>query len=197
MAGVRNSLARLGTSHIDLEFLHWPKCHEHISWMDCKGVGAGTWEQSWRALEQMYAEGIARSIAVSNFDTGLLDQLLAGARVPPHVLQNHAAPTRIPHAEIEYCQQHGIQFQAYSSLRGALREKGSFQMELIEALAHTEGRSITTVALRWLLELGVAIIPRSSQSKYRVANLALSGIELSDDTREKLRRASRLGHEEL
>ena len=198
MAGVRKSLARLGTSHIDLQFLHWPQCHPHISWMDCAGVGDGTWAQSWRALERLYAEGIARSIAVSNFDPSLLDQLLGQARVPPHVLQNHAsAPTRIPHAEIAYCRAHKIQFQAYSSLRGALAETGHPQMAVVEAQALAEGRSVTEVALRWLLELGVAIIPRSAQSKHRVANLALPGIELSRATREQLGLLEGVTHAEL
>ncbi len=88
-ARLASSLAELQTDYLDLLLLHYPEC-----WGDlCGGVApAGTWRESWRALEAMHAAGSVRALGVSNFDAAQLRQLLAWARVPPAVVQAHSDP---------------------------------------------------------------------------------------------------------
>ena len=88
-ARVAHSLRELHTDRVDLLLLHYPSC-----WGDlCGGVApAGTWRESWRALEAAKAAGQASALGVSNFDAAQLLELLAWAKEPPDVVQAHSDP---------------------------------------------------------------------------------------------------------
>ena len=88
-ARIRVSLRALDTHYLDLLLLHYPECWGNL----CDGMQpAGTWKESWRALEAAHREGTVRSLGVSNFDAGQVRELLAWAQVPPSVVQAGSDP---------------------------------------------------------------------------------------------------------
>ena len=87
LAASAASLRRLRTDYVDSLLIHKSRCWEGA----CKGQPAGTWQESWRALEQLHASGQARAIGICDVDDALLDELLR-QRVRPHLVQNWMDP---------------------------------------------------------------------------------------------------------
>lgn len=107
------SLQDLGTSYLDLFLLHYPRCFPSI----CSNVkSAGSWQESWKALEELHDDLKIRAIGVSNFNEEELRELLGSARIKPSVVQRNSDPFS---ADVEiqaFCQKEGIQYMGYSSL---------------------------------------------------------------------------------
>jgi diketogulonate reductase-like aldo/keto reductase len=175
------SLKRLHTEYVDAFLLHYPRCFGSL----CGGKEpAGTWRDSWRALEALHDRGQARSIGVSNFDERELAQLLGMARVRPHLVQSWMDPLQQARGLRALCHKHGVLFQAYSTLGTQWAGQGVrlnpvLKHPVIIRIAKQLGRSPAQVALRWALQSGAAVIPRSTKAKNMRANLELFDFELS------------------
>jgi diketogulonate reductase-like aldo/keto reductase len=141
------SLERLGTDRVDLYLLHWP--HDLRL-------------ESWRVLEQLHAEGLARSIGVSNFLSHHLDELLAHASVPPSVNQIELSPFlhRAREDTLRRCAEEGIAVEAYSPLTKGRRLDDT----TVTAIAADVGRTPAQVLIRWSLQKGFVVLPRSSNA---------------------------------
>jgi diketogulonate reductase-like aldo/keto reductase len=140
------SLTRLGLDYVDLYLLHWP----HPLRLE-----------SWRVLEELHAEGLARAIGVSNFLAPHLDELLADARVRPAANQIELSPflylTR--HEIVQRCRDEDVAIEAYSPLTKGLRlDDGT-----VRGIAADLGRTTAQVLIRWAIEKGFAVLPRSSK----------------------------------
>ncbi|MCF7548606.1 aldo/keto reductase [Pseudonocardia sp. WMMC193] len=164
LAAVDRSLDLLGLDHVDLYMIHWPI------------PAQGRYVETWQALEEIRASGRARAIGVSNFEPEHLDALRAAEGVVPAVNQIELhpgfqqAPLRAYHAA------HGIVTEAWSPLaRGALLEHPA-----LTELARRRGRSVAQVVLRWHLQLGNAVIPKSATPARIRANLDLFDFSLSE-----------------
>lgn len=172
------SLADYRTDYHDLLVIHWPTCHAGVEWMRCHEVpaGVGTWQESWRALERLYAEGAALAIGVSNFGEGLLVELEALAATQPHVVQNHGDVVWQDLEASRVATDSGMFYQAYSSLRGLLSDDASphyarARRVLREIGKRYGGKSVAQVALRWEVQHGHGIVPRSHQPAHLTENL--------------------------
>jgi 2,5-diketo-D-gluconate reductase A len=156
------SLDRLGLDHVDLYLIHWP-------------VPSGRFVDTWRAFEQIHGEEAARTIGVSNFrieDLELLERetgtrpTINQVELHPHFQQ---ADLRAWHAE------HGIATEAWSPLaQGELLDD-----ETIVRLAESHGKTPAQVILRWHLQLGNVVIPKSVTPERIRENIDLSDFELS------------------
>jgi diketogulonate reductase-like aldo/keto reductase len=183
-AAVARSLARLRAPAVDLLLLHYAQCWGSL----CEGAPPpeGDWRAAWRALEVAHAAGSARALGVSNFGVAELDALWAMARVKPAVLQAHMDPFAQNRALRAWCAQHGVVFQAYSTL-GTQHRVSSGNPVLgsaaLAAIARARGRSVAQVVLRWALDRGVAVLPRSSDPARMRANLRLFDFALSEGER--------------
>jgi diketogulonate reductase-like aldo/keto reductase len=157
------SLERLGLDGIDLYLLHWP--HERRL-------------ESWRVLEQLHAEGLARSIGVSNFLVRHLDELLANASVPPAVNQIELSPFlyRSRADTLRRCADAGIAVEAYSPRTKARR----LHDPTIGRVAAEVGRTPAQVLIRWSLQKGFIVIPRSSSPARIAENADVFGFALDD-----------------
>jgi 2,5-diketo-D-gluconate reductase A len=155
------SLERLGLDAVDLYLLHWP--HERRL-------------ESWRVLDQLHAEGLARSIGVSNFLVRHLDELLANASVPPAVNQIELSPFlyRTREDTLRRCAAAGIAVEAYSPLTKARRLDDS----TVAAVAAETGRTPAQVLIRWSLQKGFIVLPRSSNPARIAENAAVFDFEL-------------------
>jgi 2,5-diketo-D-gluconate reductase A len=174
------SLERLGTGHVDLYLIHWPQ------------PGRNLFLDTWRAFERIKEEGGARSIGVSNFRVEDLERLEAEAEQRPTVNQIELHP-RLQQAELRaWHADHDIATEAWSPLaQGDLLEDGT-----IETIAAHHERSPAQVILRWHLQLGNVVIPKSKTPERIRENFELFDFALSEDDMaaiERLDAGERIG----
>ena len=172
-----DSLRRLRTTYLDAFLLHYPRCFGTL----CAKEPEGDWRAAWGALETLYARGEVRAIGVSNFGPAELQQLLDVAKVKPHLVQSWMDPLHAERPLRALCARHGVQFQAYSSL-GTQHQTAInpvLRHPALNALAQQLGVTVAQVVLRWAVQHGAAVIPRSRQRAHMASSLDLEGFELS------------------
>ncbi|MEU3744472.1 MULTISPECIES: aldo/keto reductase [Streptomyces] len=140
------SLEKLGLDHVDLYLIHWP--------LPSKDAYVDT----YRAFEKIHADGRARAIGVSNFLPEHLDRLIGETSVVPAVNQIELHPQLQQAASREAHARHGIATEAWSPLG---QGKGILEVPAILAIARKHGRTPAQVVLRWHLQLGNVVIPKS------------------------------------
>jgi 2,5-diketo-D-gluconate reductase A len=159
------SVERLGTGHVDLYLVHWPLPSREL-FLD-----------TWRAFERIKEEGGARSIGVSNFRVEDLERLEAEAEQRPTVNQIELHP-RLQQAELRsWLADHDVATEAWSPLaQGDLLEDGT-----IETIAAHHERTPAQVILRWHLQVGNVVIPKSVTPERIRENFELFDFALSED----------------
>ncbi|MFB7511726.1 aldo/keto reductase [Streptomyces sp. NPDC056144] len=140
------SLDKLGLDYVDLYLIHWP--------VPAKDAYVDT----YRALEKINADGRARAVGVSNFLPEHLERLLGETSVVPAVNQIELHPHLQQAASREVHARHGIATEAWSPLG---QGKGLLEVPAIVAIANKHGRSPAQVVLRWHLQTGNVVIPKS------------------------------------
>jgi methylglyoxal/glyoxal reductase len=156
------SLRRLGLEYVDLYLIHWPV--ERLR------------RESWRALEHILAEGRARAIGVSNYTVRHLTELLDHANIIPAVNQVELHPFLQQRELVEFCEKAGIVVEAYSPLTKG-QKLGDPQLA---AIAAETGRTPAQVLIRWSLQKGCVVIPKSSNERRLVENATVFDFELSE-----------------
>ena len=149
------SLQRLGLDYVDLYLLHWPVAGKRLD--------------SWRALERLHAEKRARAIGISNFLRQHLDELLGHAKVIPAVNQIELTPFLQRRETVETCQARGIVVEAYSPLTHGERLGHPVLVEVARQVARTPAQ----VLLRWGIQKGVVVLPKSTREERIAENAAL------------------------
>ena len=138
------SLERLKLDYVDLYLIHWPV--------------PGCYLSTWKELEKIQQSGRALSIGVSNFEIRHLEELAKISNVVPAVNQIECHPLCYPKELIDYCQSRGIQIQAYAPLaRGAYLDN-----DVMCVLGTKYGRTPAQIGLRWAVQKGISVIPKSS-----------------------------------
>ncbi len=157
------SLERLMTDYVDLYLVHWP----------VPGCYLGTWKE----LEALYKKGAARSIGVSNFEIRHLEELASVSEITPAVNQIEFHPYWYQKNLVEYCHAKGIAVQAYAPLaRGAYLDD-----DVICILAVKYGKTPAQIGLRWIIQKGVAVIPKSSREERIISNGDIFDFVLEDE----------------
>jgi 2,5-diketo-D-gluconate reductase A len=181
MAAFDASMTKLGIDVLDLFLIHWP-----LPMFD-------QYVDTWRAFEKLQAEGRVRSIGVSNFEIEHLERLAAETDVVPAVNQVELHP-QFPQAELRaYHAEHGILTESWGPIG---QGKGLLENEHIQAVAEVKGRTPAQVVLRWHIQLGLVVIPKSVTPSRIAENFALFDFELDDDdmaTIAKVDAGERLG----
>eukprot|EP01062_Namystynia_karyoxenos_P036341 TRINITY_DN26468_c0_g1_i1.p1 TRINITY_DN26468_c0_g1~~TRINITY_DN26468_c0_g1_i1.p1 ORF type:complete len:388 (+),score=108.04 TRINITY_DN26468_c0_g1_i1:76-1164(+) len=174
------SLRDLKTDYLDLMLLHYPHCYG----MCPKGEPEGDWRKSWKALEEFVDEGKVRAIGLSNVGEHELQELVGFARIQPSVVQVHSDPLSPNSAVQRFCKEHGIAFEAYSSLgtQHAMRMQGRNPIltdPVITEIAAQHGTSPGVVVLAWAIAHGQVVIPRSRQQEHIAQNLRAGLLRLT------------------
>ncbi|WP_024796007.1 aldo/keto reductase [Tomitella biformata] len=163
LAGFDASLDKLGLDYLDLYLIHWP------------APATDKYVDSWRALEKLYADSRVRAIGVSNFLPEHLQRLLDVGSVVPAVNQVELHPALQQRGLAEFNQRHGVATEAWSPLaQGTVLDDPA-----IAAIAAAHGRTPAQVILRWHLQQGRIIIPKSVTLARIRENLDLLGFELA------------------
>ena len=158
-----DSLSRLGLDYVDLYLMHQPFGDVH---------------EQWRAMQDLYRAGKARSIGVSNFHMDRLMDLITCHQIVPAVNQIETHPFYQRDAEIAFHKESGIVQQAWAPL--AEGKFGIFDNPVLTAIAQKHGKSVAQVVLRWLNQRGVAIIPKSVKVARMLENRAIFDFTLDE-----------------
>jgi 2,5-diketo-D-gluconate reductase A len=165
LGAFERSLGRLGLDRVDLYLIHWPVPTE------------GRFVDTWRAFERIHAEGRSRTIGVSNFRVEDLERLEREAETLPTVNQIELHP-HFPQADLRaWHREHGIATEAWSPLA----QGEMLANETIDAVATRHGKTPAQAILRWHLQLGNVVIPKSVTPRRIRENFDVFDFELSDD----------------
>jgi 2,5-diketo-D-gluconate reductase A len=165
-AALEESLKRLAMDHVDLFLIHWPRPHE------------GSYVETWRGLERVAADGRARAIGVSNFQVSHLERLAAETDTLPAVNQIELHPL-FPQAELRaYHRDNAIATEAWSPIAqgGDLLDDPR-----LGEMAGRHRKSPAQVVLRWHVQLGNIVFPKSVTPARMAENIDVFDFELSDD----------------
>ena len=159
------TLADLGVEQIDLFLIHWPLPE------------VGDYVQTWKALEKAYADGKARAIGVSNFQQAHLQRLFDETDVVPAVNQIEVHPYLSQNPLRAFNSEHGIATEAWSPIaQGKVTDD-----PVITEISKSKDRSPAQVSLRWHIQRGDIVFPKSVTRSRVEENFALFDFELSDD----------------
>ena len=160
------SLKALKLDYLDLYLIHWPAPKRGLLYVD-----------SWKAMEKLKNEGVIRSIGVCNFHTHHIDEILKVAEHVPVLNQIELHPWLTQEKVLEYDTSHKIVTQGWSPLaRGKILEE-----PMLETLAKKHGKSVAQVVLRWHIQRGVAVIPKSNSKERIIENMNVFHFELSEE----------------
>ena len=166
---VEQSLKALQTGYVDLLLVHWPNPE----------IGP---EQYMPALAKAKRDGLTRNIGVANLNIALLDRAVALCSEPLVALQAEYHPYLDQSKLLAAVRRHKLVFIAYCPLgRGRL-----FSDSVLAEIAEAHGRTVAQVALRWLLQQQVAVIPRSSNAQRIVENASIFDFTLSEDAMARI-----------
>lgn len=164
------SLKRLDLGYIDLYLIHFPVTNLR--------------EDSWRALEKIVESGRARAIGVSNYTIRHLKELLGQASIVPAVNQVEFSPFLYQRDLLEFCRKNRIQLEAYAPLTAGQR----LQDSRITAIGKKQGRTNAQVLLRWAVQHGVVVIPKSVHPERMAENARIFDFELTKEEVSELDR---------
>lgn len=167
---VEQTLADLQTDYVDLFLIHWPLPMRYD----------GDFVTTWKSLEELYKQGKARAIGLSNFEPEHVQLILENCDVVPHVIQVESHPYFHNEKVAATAAENGIVFQAWSPLA---RSQVVNDPQLAEIGARY-GKSATQVALRWALQRGNVVLPKSSTRSRQEENIDVFDFELNDEEME-------------
>lgn len=167
---VMQSLANLQTDYIDLLLLHWPFAHYYAA---------------WRSLETLCTDGKIRAIGVSNFEPDQLLDLIAYNKIVPAVNQIETNLYCQRSTERSWMDKQQVAHMAYAPLGQGNRNE-MYREPDVRSLAEKYSKTPAQILLRFLVQKGIAVIPRSTQPKHIYENLALFDFELTVDEMAQL-----------
>lgn len=160
----QESLDRLGLDYVDLYLIHWP---------------ADGWQQAWDDLQEIYASGRAKAIGVSNFQKHHIDELLANSDVLPAVDQIESSPQFTNHELIGQLRSKGIVAEAWSPLGGT--GGNLLGSPVLAEIGAKYGKSAAQVVIRWHIQRGVVVLPKSTHAERIKQNFDVFDFNLTSE----------------
>ncbi|WP_299074059.1 aldo/keto reductase [uncultured Paraglaciecola sp.] len=204
---LEKTLADLQLDYLDLYLIHFPIAQPFVDfddryppeWITDPAVGKMELApvplyETWQAMEVQYDKGLAKQIGVCNYNTGLLHDLMAYARVKPSVLQVESHPYLTQERLMRVAKQYNLQVTAFSPL-GALSyleldmagaAESVLQQAVVKQAALRLGKTAAQVVLRWGVQRGNAIIPKTSRPERLVENLSIFDFELTEEEMQSI-----------
>ena len=198
------SLNDLGLDYLDLYLIHFPIAQRFVPFEEryppewvfdptaerpCVESAAVPISETWQAMEELVTTGLVRNIGICNFGVSLIRDLQSYATIQPSVLQIESHPYLTQDKLLRYCSENDIAVTAFSPL-GALsylqlnmatESDSVLQQDCIKAAAARTNRTPAQVVLRWGIQRGTAIVPKTSKPERLIENLALYDFELTGD----------------
>lgn len=166
LAAFEMSRKQLGLDYVDLYLIHWPAPKRGLLYVE-----------SWRAMEKLKQEGLIRSIGVSNFHANHIEEILKASDEVPTINQIEMHPWLTQENVLQFDSSHGIVTQAWSPLaRGKILGN-----ELLDSIAARHGKSPAQIVIRWHIQRGVGVIPKSNSPERIIENMNVFDFSLTDD----------------
>lgn len=203
----QKSLDDLGLDYFDLYLIHFPIALEYVpiekryppEWVydpqnPSMKLAKVPLYQTWKAMEKLAEQGLTRQIGVCNYNSGLLHDLMSYARIKPSVLQIESHPYLTQEKLIKLAHSYDIHVTAFSPL-GALsyfeldmakQEESLLLAKPVIDAAKAHDKSTAQILLRWAIQRGTSIIPKSSNPQRMRENLNILDFELSDDEMQEI-----------
>ena len=177
------SFKKLGLTYIDLYLIHWPaNARNYTNWQKANA-------DSWRAMEELQAEGRIKSIGVSNFWQEHLEALFQTAKVIPAVNQIEFHPGYWQPELTAFCKKNDIVVESWSPLaRGKI-----FGNDILNAIAEKHNKSVSQICLRWVIQHDVVVIPKSTILQRIEENIAIFDFELSEEEMKQINELPEMG----
>ena len=203
-AALQKTLKDLQLDYLDLYLIHFPIALAYVpieerypaGWFYNPGKENPSMQiakipliDTWRAMEDMHDKGLIKQMGVCNYNTGLMHDLMSYARVKPAMLQIESHPYLTQESLNRLCRQYDIEVTSFSPL-GALSyfeldmaEKNETVLEenVVIAAAERTGKTPAQVVLRWGVQRGNAIIPKTSKRERMIENAAINDFELTEE----------------
>ena len=200
---IRRSLQDLQLEYLDLYLIHFPIAQPYVDfddryppeWIFDPNAAEPRMEtapvplhETWQAMEALVEAGLTTQIGVCNYNTGLLHDLMSYATIKPSVLQVESHPYLTQQRLMKLANNYGIQVTAFSPL-GALSyleldmagaKESVLEQDVVKAAAKRIGKTPAQIVLRWGVQRGNAIIPKTSRPERLAENLAIFDFELSE-----------------
>lgn len=199
---LEKTLADLQLEYLDLYLIHFPIAQPFVDFDEryppewITDTTVGTMElapvplyETWQAMEAQHEKGLAKQIGICNYNTGLLHDLMSYAQIKPSVLQVESHPYLTQERLMRLANQYGLQVTAFSPL-GALSyleldmagaAESVLEQTVVKQAAQRLGKTAAQVVLRWGVQRGNAIIPKTSRPERLVENLAIFDFELTSE----------------
>ena len=197
------SLEDLGLDYLDLYLIHFPIAQRFVpfeksytpGWLFDPDAKNPTIEEArvpvsetWQAMEELAKSGLVRNIGICNFGTSQIRDLLTYAHIRPAVLQVETHPYLTQEKLLRYCQQEKITYtafsplgaQSYFSLGMADPSEAVMEHPVVREVANATGKTVAQVLLRWGVQRGTAVIPKTSSKQRMIENINVFNFELSD-----------------
>lgn len=208
-AACERSLSDLGLDYFDLYLVHFPIALQYVDfdqryppeWIydpnaenPCMALDSVPLNETWAAMEELVEIKLARKIGICNYTAVLLHDLMSYARIKPAMLQIESHPYLTQEALIRTAQSYNIAVTAFSplgalsyvSLDMASSEDSVLQQSAVVSIAKRLGVTPAQVVLRWGIQRGTAIIPKTSRAERLNENIALADFSLTDDDMEAI-----------
>ena len=164
LKAIDESLSRLDLGYIDMLLIHWPSPAQDL------------YLETWKAFEKVLADGLVRNIGVSNFQPAHLDRLMLNSEIKPTINQVELHPF-FQQAEVRSANsKHEVLPEAWSPLARA----GKNDNPVLTAIAEQTGKSVSQVIIRWHLQLGNLVIPKTTHRDRLVENFSVFDFQLSE-----------------
>ncbi|MEO0313135.1 MAG: hypothetical protein RL140_365 [Actinomycetota bacterium] len=161
---INDSLGRLDLEYIDLLLIHWP-CPAKDLYLE-----------TWKAFEKVYEQGLVKNIGVSNFQPSHLERLVASADIKPVVNQVELHPFFQQNEVRAANEKHGVLTEAWSPLARAGHNKN----DVLVRISETIGKTVSQVIIRWHLQMGNLVIPKTVHKARLIENFDVFDFELSE-----------------
>lgn len=209
--GCRKTLKDLGVDYLDLYFIHFPIALKYVPIEQCypaewqttdspsgkpemildEGV---TYAETYKAMEQLVKKGLVRNIGCSNIGTTMLRQTLIGSEIKPASLQIEMHPLLTQERLLRMCRENKVQVMAFSSfgpssyveLGMTKQDESLLDYALIKELAAKYGKSPAQILLRWGVQRGTVVIPKSTNPTRQIENFSLFDFNISEEDMDKI-----------
>lgn len=199
----QRSMSDLKLDYLDLYLIHFPIALRHVpfetrypaGWFYDPQAASPRMEldsvpirETWQAMEELVDAGLVKNIGISNFGISLIRDLLTQCRIRPSVLQVESHPYLVQPKLLRYCQSESIAYTAFSPLGapsyvplGMATENDSvLSNPVVTKIASEHAKSPAQIVLRWGVQRGTAVIPKTSRMERLAENLELGGFELTE-----------------